>query len=382
MSEYQYYEFLAIDRVLTEHERSELRAISSRAEITPISFTNEYNWGDLKADAARILERYFDLHIYLANWGTRRLAMKLPIEALSPDEAAPYFVGDCATMRCVGEHIVIDLWSEPDDFEDWDEVRGWMGAVAAVRNDLLRGDSRALYLAWLLSVQQDEVDLDDAEPAVPPGLGSLPVSLQAMAEFLGIDELLIAIAAEGSEPEEPDPPGLVEWIARLSVDEKNALLHQVARGEHAQVEAMLARRFRDEVRTGCGDVKRTRRTAGELLTRFDAILEAREEEEARRAAEARRQREAAAAAAREKHLDALASRKVEAWTAIERLVSATKPKDYDLAITRLLDLRDLAVRDRDEEAFRRQLDALRGRHNRKPSFIARLDKAGLTAWGR
>ena len=35
MSEYQYYEFQAFDRDLTEKEMGELRAFSTRAEITP-----------------------------------------------------------------------------------------------------------------------------------------------------------------------------------------------------------------------------------------------------------------------------------------------------------------------------------------------------------
>jgi len=48
MSEYQYYEFLTIDRPLTAKEMTELRALSTRATITPVSFTNKYNWGDFK----------------------------------------------------------------------------------------------------------------------------------------------------------------------------------------------------------------------------------------------------------------------------------------------------------------------------------------------
>ena len=52
MSEYQYYEFAAIDRPLTRAEMAELRAVSSRADITPSGFTNHYEWGDLKADPA------------------------------------------------------------------------------------------------------------------------------------------------------------------------------------------------------------------------------------------------------------------------------------------------------------------------------------------
>ena len=35
MSEFQYYEFRALDRSLSQREMRELRAISTRAEITP-----------------------------------------------------------------------------------------------------------------------------------------------------------------------------------------------------------------------------------------------------------------------------------------------------------------------------------------------------------
>jgi hypothetical protein len=48
VSEYQYYEFVAVDRPLTVAQQSELRALSTRARITPSSFVNDYQWGDLK----------------------------------------------------------------------------------------------------------------------------------------------------------------------------------------------------------------------------------------------------------------------------------------------------------------------------------------------
>jgi hypothetical protein len=47
MSEYQYYEFVAIDEPLTPKQMAELRSCSSRANITSTSFVNEYQWGDL-----------------------------------------------------------------------------------------------------------------------------------------------------------------------------------------------------------------------------------------------------------------------------------------------------------------------------------------------
>ena len=41
MSEYQYYEFLALDRP-TDDEFEHVRALSTRAEITCTRFVNEY----------------------------------------------------------------------------------------------------------------------------------------------------------------------------------------------------------------------------------------------------------------------------------------------------------------------------------------------------
>lgn len=43
MSEYQYYEFLALDRPLASKQRAELRSLSTRAEITATRFVNEYH---------------------------------------------------------------------------------------------------------------------------------------------------------------------------------------------------------------------------------------------------------------------------------------------------------------------------------------------------
>jgi hypothetical protein len=57
MSEYQYYEFQAIDKPLTEKDMQALRNLSTRARITPTSFVNEYNWGDLKGNPLKLVER-------------------------------------------------------------------------------------------------------------------------------------------------------------------------------------------------------------------------------------------------------------------------------------------------------------------------------------
>lgn len=90
MSEYQYYEFLAIDRPLTEKEMREIRSWSTRARITSTSFVNHYEWGSFKGDEDEWMEKYFDAFLYLANWGTHILKLRLPSRLLDLKTAQLY----------------------------------------------------------------------------------------------------------------------------------------------------------------------------------------------------------------------------------------------------------------------------------------------------
>ena len=172
MSEYQYYEFLALDRPLTEKQRAELRSISSRAEITATRFVNEYQCGDLKGDPRKMLERYFDAYLYLANWGTRQLMFRLPRGVLDSETVGQYLCTDTASLIETSSHLILDLYIDQEEADDyWDEPGGQLAAMVQARSELAAGDLRLLYLAWLLALQSDEVDDEDTEPPVPAGLG-------------------------------------------------------------------------------------------------------------------------------------------------------------------------------------------------------------------
>src|SRR5436190_8148915 len=99
MSEYQYYEFQAIDRRLTEEEMELLRAYSSRAEITPTSFQNEYSYGSFKGNANLWMEKYFDGYLYLANWGTHELQLRISSNSLSVETARRYCYSESASAH-------------------------------------------------------------------------------------------------------------------------------------------------------------------------------------------------------------------------------------------------------------------------------------------
>lgn len=383
MSEYQFYEFVAIDQPLSVDEQAELRAISTRALITPTSFVNHYEWGDLKADPRRLVERYFDAFLYLANWGTHRLMFRLPAEVLAASVTGgvgKYLVGDCSTSWTADGFVIIDLFAEDEDgeYEEWLDGSGLLASIVPVRADLMAGDLRLLYLAWLLAVQNDEVDEDAVEPPVPPGLGQLSAALSAVADFLRIDPDLVAVAAERSAPLNTadtlaELPG---WLAKLPAESKDAFLLRVARGDGVRVRAELVagcRRLVAPVDTD--DV--TGRSAADLLTasrrRRDGRQRAAAEHAPRRAEERRR----AAELARESHLGELAGRQEEAWREVAELVERRMAADYDAAAGLLYELAEVCRREGTSETFADRVQQLRREQRRKISFIQRLDRLGL-----
>jgi hypothetical protein len=371
MSEYQYYEFVAVDRSLTEAEQGELRAVSTRGQISSTSFVNEYEWGDLKADPRAWMERYFDAHLYLTNWGTHRIALRLPLAMLDPTIAARYCVGEAATSWTTRTHVIVDLESQDEEgIEDWVEPEGRLAAIIAMRTELAEGDLRPLYLAWLLVVQDRALADDEPEPPVPRGLGKLSGPQTALADFLRLDPDLLAAAAEASEPlteAAPSAAALRRWVQALAAADKDQLLLRVLRGEGAMLRSELLRSFHGHSgdRTAKGS-----RTAGDLLAASEKAWAKRHEAQRRREAADRKRREQEAAAARAKRVQALASNPTKAWQQVDALIETKKPKEYDAAVTILLDLQDL-----DTVAFATQLGRLRAQHARKPSLIDRFDRA-------
>ena len=381
MSEYQYYEFTAVDRPLTGRERAELRSLSTRADITATSFVNTYEWGNFKGDPRTLMERYFDAHLYLANWGTRRLMLRLPKHVLDPATVAHYCHGDSASAWTAGTHVIIDLHDEDEDGTDeWDlDGHSLLASIIPVRAGLAAGDLRLLYLAWLRCVQSEDIADDEPEPPAPDGLGTLDAPLTAVAEFLRIDPDLIAAAAAGSAlaaAGEPTAAQLRTWVVGLPARDKDAILTDLITGGDSHLRSRLLRRYRDAHPTEAS-TPTAARTAGELLAIAADLRAERERLDAERRERDRVRRERSAAEARQRHLDTLASDQPAAWQRVDELIATKKPREYDTAVQLLVDLRDLGERDGDSSSFRDRLAELRAVHARKPSLLERLNLAGL-----
>jgi len=381
MSEYQYYEFQAIDRPLTADEMATLRHYSTRARITSTSFVNEYNWGDFKGDTDAWMAKFFDAFLYLANWGNRIFKLRLPSRLLPADTTQLYCDGDCFAARHKGDHVVLTYSLEEEPGDDWEEGAGQLAALVPVRSELSRSDHRALYLGWLLGVQQGAVDSDEVEPPVPPGLGQLSASLDSLVEFLHIDRDLVAVAAEASGSSsvtQPEAADIAAWFATQPVRDKDKWLARLVLGDDPALPAELLQRYLAERSPSAQSTMGSapRRTAGELLRATEVRRNERSQIAAGKAAVEKARREREAAATRARHLDSLAGREAQLWTKAEELATTRLPKDYDEAVRLLVDLRDLAARG-DATVFQSQLVGFRSAHTRKLSLLARLQQVGL-----
>lgn len=380
MSEYQYYEFLAVDRPLTQDEMAELRRLTTRAEITPTSLTNVYHWGDFKGDPYELVKKYFDAFLYVANWGTRRFMFRVPSNAVDEDAVVGYEAEETLTVSTAGDQLIVDFRCDEHPDESWVEGSGWMAPLAALRQAVLAGDSRSLYLGWLGGIYYGSMDDEQVEPPVPPGLRELPRSLAALVEFLGIDEDLLTVAAEASgplcEPRE-ESAALSEWVRGLPPGEKDDLLAAFIRNDGPGPRWELLRRSREASRPGEAVLQAPRRMVGELRARAEQVREVRRRAEAERRTAERARRRHEEAEARQRHLDALVGREDHLWGKAERLIQMRKPKEYDQTVALILDLRDLADRQAAKDDFAGHLFSLRERHHRKTTLLRRLDRAGL-----
>jgi hypothetical protein len=369
MSEYQYYEFQAIDRPLTDEEQRAVASLSSRVDPHPRQAVFVYHWGDFRGKPRDILLKYYDAMLYVASWGSRQLMFRFPRGALDLASAEAYcqplIVQDHVSFSVEGDYVVLNVEFHDEEGGGWVEGEGWLPAVLGLRDDILAGDYRALYLAWLKVLMVDDLLESVPEPPVPPGLGTFTPALHKFAEFFQIDDMLIRVAAEASGGKPDRPEGWLQLaLSRLPAAERDAFLQRLAQGE-PHLSAALNRRLREILLLPRAETL-PQRTVGQLLQ--EAVAR-RKREQKRRAQEAE--------AKRVRDLEALARREAETWAEVETLIGQMQPKPYDEAVALLVKLRDLAQYRGEEATFQARINHIHQRYSRRSGLIRRLRNAGL-----
>jgi hypothetical protein len=379
MSEYQYYNFRAIDSPLSSEQMKHLRDISSRAEITPVSFVNEYNWGDLHANPRDLMRDFFDIHVYLANWGSAVLMMRLPKEVLDGQTLQAFTVDSYFEVESLADYWLL-TWSlgESNDYDLFEDEEGgsWMTRLAPLREELLRGDLRSLYIGWLQAVTVDEDMDEEREPMALGGLGNLTAAQQALAEFLAVDPDLLTGAGIGSRvgPREEDAAVRDAWLNTLPREEMQRYLHQMLIGQGAQAERTLRRSFAAcQSKVTPDDQTQICRTVEELWQQAEQSQKVR----LAREAEAQSKAEVKKRQMREAWLTTLAKNFTAVWKRAHEEACRSCASGYDSACRRLIDLRDAYDLQGNRDTFQQEFKKFLSEHKQRKALITRLENAGI-----
>jgi hypothetical protein len=351
-----------------------MRRQSTRAEITPWSFTNEYTFGDFRGNAMEMLRRGYDVHLHYANYGTRSLYFRLPHGLPDIKAAEPYLDGE--SIRFLkdrdgsGGTLAIERSYEPGDLEEvWDFDRIFE-RLAPLRAEILEGDLRPLYLAHLaVSCDCNHDPEETIEAPVPAGLDQLTKAQRALAKFYEISDALIAAAAQEFAP----LPSRIdrrtqyaEWIGRQSEATKNAWLAELMDGSKSKLRTEILEKFSKDQPTQTWPTVQLDRTIAELQTAAQEIHR-------------RMKKKAASEAAhkRAKKLANMAADPVPHFQKTEQLVAERTTDAYGQVAQLLVDLREALAETGRSELAERQAEKLKQMNPTLRHLTAALRRKGL-----
>ncbi len=375
MSEYQRYEFMTSDRPLTRVQLDAVNALSSHIEASSTHALIEYHWGDFKHDPIDVLHKFFDGFLYWANWGAPELALRFPHGILPVDLIDGYDLDDFVTFTQHPDYDIFDIqFGEMEGPDEWIEYE--LGSLIAIRDELMEGDLRALYIVWLASQNMrgsyDEDEEEDDEisvPAVPPAFGTLTAAQQALAELLQVpEELLVATARHSKAAMSSTGDDVAAWVKLLPPDRHNDYLVRLARNEPG-----LSRLLIKELRELSQDKTRATPSTGEHVPYAMLLAESKAIK-----AQLEREKREQEQMARQRHLQGIHDHQDDYWHQVDQAVIRGTGTGYDEAARLLTELHEVANQFRETQEFQERFRAWVRPHLRRPAFIKRLQARKFT----
>ncbi len=272
-----------------------------------------------------------------------------------------------------GDYILDIHFGELEAPDEWTEYD--LGSLIAIRDELMEGDLRALYIAWLTSMRMlgsyDEEEEGEiiSVPAVPPALATLTAAQQALAELLQLPQELLDAAARHSKASiSSTDDDFVVWVELLSQDRRNDYLVRLAHNE-----AGLSRRLVKELRELAKGKTRATPSTGEHVT-YATLLAESQAIKAKLEREKREQQQLA----RQRHLQDIHDRQEDYWHQVDQAVARKSSTGYDEAARLLSELRDVADQFKETEQFQARFRTWIQPHLRRPAFVKRLQDRKFT----
>lgn len=371
MSEYQFYEFKAIDKPLSKKEKEIVSSWSSRTEASNTGAVFEYHYSDFPQDELKVLEEYFDAMFYISNWGTKQLAFKLP-NSLVDIKKLMHYSAEGIEIEQKEEFTILNFYTAEEEGGGWIEGDGYLSSLIPLRDDIIAGDYRSLYLLWLKISTEDVIhDWDNVAPEseetnVPANLKSLNGALLDFIDVFEIDKDAITVASEKStETSTESNWNTFNVVESLSNDEKNDFLRRLFNNEPL-LHIKLQKRLKIEKKQEPNLNTHRRRTIQEIVTATLAIKEKRkalekQKKEEKRLAKIKKTEE------KEGYL----------WSMVNTLIKEKKTKSYDEAVLILKDLKDLYEHKAHYPVYCQKIESIMQEFKRLTGLVGRIESAKL-----
>jgi hypothetical protein len=386
MSTFQAHKFRAVDKPLSSEARKEVGSLSSRSIVSSTSASFVYHYGDFRGNPMNILRQHFDLYMYFADWGTKQLMIKLPIDAVDFLELKRYEISTSDYAICgislnkSSKHVIIDIEWNVEEGGGWMNIDDYdLSDFVAIREAIINGDYSALFVFWLKLAylktdpyfEEDEYDedfdgnLDMETPPIPSALTIQKTQLLAFAEFFEIDEDVIGSAKKAAQNfgKRTKAIDYAELLQNMSETDKDTFLMQLLDGE-PRVDIQLKKYLQHFSKAS----KTTENTI--LLSKFaDLKIEASQE---RVVAEKREK-----ARKHQLKVDKTAREETTIWESVFYNLDRKTGSSYDLATGMLKDLKDLAVYKNDLSTFQRKMEEIKAKYGRSKVLLKRFTDAKI-----
>jgi len=368
--EYQYYEFQAIDRPLSKDEQVYIESLSSRVKLSTMGAVFTYSYGDFYGYPLSVLEECFDTMLYMANWGSYQLAFRFPKSTVNIPALESYCIDNIIEVSTTAKHIILNIEIHDEEGGGWiEEHNNWLSSFIPLRQAILQGDYRVLYLAWLQAAAVSSYLEDNIqEPPVPPNLQQFNAPLQSFIDWLEIDSDLIAVAIQVSQTKQKPKEPFQDWINALSDEEKTKLLLEIVAGDSAiatQLQTHLRHKFSPAL-----ELPPVSNLARRNFSELKALAEIQR-------LERQTKEKATAKAKRYQYLESLKPQQIQIWETIKDLISRKQAKPYEQAIRHLIDLRDLAELESNSTIFQSRIRQMQADYSNRSGLLRRMREAKL-----
>ena len=152
MSEFQQYQFKTLDQPLSPQQVKRISALSSRSHVTSTSATFVNHYSNFRGNPVQLMIDDFDAMFYIANWGTKRLMFRFPINLIDKEAILQYAIETPYSEGIIEFHLkkevlVLDFTINEEEGESWIEEDDFnLGDFTPLREAIINGDYRICLL--------------------------------------------------------------------------------------------------------------------------------------------------------------------------------------------------------------------------------------------